>query len=139
MSALSDPHALLIPLTSDSIFKPFNALVDSGSTHCFIDTNFVTLHKLKTIGVSLIALRLFDGSSNSIITLACNLNLCFPCGTHQTVTTYVTTLDSSCSVVLGHDWLAKYNPLIDWTSSQVMFRPPVANSKPVSTREEPPC
>ena len=129
---------MLISVTTDSVSKPFNALVDSGSTHCFVDTDFVTIHKLKTRAVPPIALRLFDGSSNSIITLACDLPLYFPCGTLQTVTAYVTTLDSSCSIVLGHDWLAKYNPSINWTSSQIKFRTFAANSNPTPARAETP-
>ena len=69
--------------------------------------------------------------------LACDLPLTFPCGTLQNVTAYVTTLDSSCSVVLGHDWLARYNPSIDWTSSHITFGPP-RELKTLSTREEEP-
>ena len=39
--------SLLVPLNSDNIANhPFQDLVDSGSTHCFIDTCFSTKHKL---------------------------------------------------------------------------------------------
>ena len=36
----------------------------------------------------------------------------------------LTKLDQPCSAVLGHRWLARYNPLIDWSRGNIQFRLP---------------
>jgi Retroviral aspartyl protease len=62
-SALSASDSLTILLTSDTfIGLPFPALVDSGSTHCFLDSDFILKHKLPTRPIPTIPLRLLDGS-----------------------------------------------------------------------------
>ena len=124
-SALSSPNSLILDLSSNSIPNiRIQTLLDSGSTHCFLDTSFVSDHKLRTSDIGPIPLRLFDGSSNSEIRHSVDLVICFPTGEQHSVTFFVTPLDASCNAVLGHNWLTRYNPLIDWVLSSITFRTP---------------
>ena len=67
-SALSSTSYLIISLRSDSIPDILiKALVDSGSTHCFVESAFICKHKIPTRQISPILLRLFDGSVNATI------------------------------------------------------------------------
>ena len=47
---------------------------------------------------------------------------------------YVTPLDSSFSVVLGHNWLTRYNSSIDWVLGNISFEttPHTLKSPPMS-------
>ena len=120
ISALSDPHSLFVSLTSLLIFSQdhlykilFWALVDSRSTHCFVNSKFVNTHHLKTSATPLVALCLFDGSLNSTISKIANLPIIFSTSNCMNLDFYVTLLDYFYSLVLGYNWLAQHNPPID--------------------------
>ena len=64
-----EPDDLFLSITTVLISAfIFKALVDSGSTHCFVDSRFIATHNLITYSVPPIQLKLFDGTSNHIIT-----------------------------------------------------------------------
>jgi len=100
--------------------------------HCFLDSAFACEHSLPTTPTPPVELRLFDGTSNNIISEVVSLPVKFPSGECMTFDFYVTLLDSCCSLVLGHSWLTRYNPLIDWVSGSISFQPPSVLQSPAS-------
>src|SRR5258708_34798207 len=112
------PNSFLLSLTSTSISKhahPFIALLDSGSSHCFVDEVFAKKNKLALTKLpSTILLQLFDRSARNSISHKTNIPLTFSTGKTHWMEFYVTKLDKGYSVVLGYDWLVCHNPSINW-------------------------
>ena len=91
MVLLSSTSSLILSLHSDSIPDVLiKALVDSGSTHCFIESTFICKHLIPTRQISLIPLGLFDGSANAIISKSVELLVQFPSHNAFSVDFYVT-------------------------------------------------
>src|SRR5258707_3763776 len=119
------PNSFLLSLTSTTISEhtcPFVALLDSGSSHCFVDEVFAKKNKLVLSKLpSIILLRLFDGSARNSISHKTNIPLTFSTGeTHQTEL-YVTKLDKGYSVILSYNWLVRHNPSIDRAETKVQL------------------
>src|SRR5258708_3071629 len=135
------PNSFLLSLTSATISEhahQFIALLDSGSSHCFIDEVFAKKNKLALSKLpSIIPLRLFDGSAWNSISHKTYIPLTFSTGkTHQTEF-YITKLDKGYSVVLSYDWLVRHNPSIDWAETKVVFLGSMKASEGPSTPIKP--
>jgi len=134
-AALTNPDSLHTKISFPSVpFVSSSGLVDSGSSHCFVDPGFVAEHSFSTYEIPPVVLRLLDGSVGAMITRAAVINIRFDSKDILQVKCYVTKLDSSSAFVFGYDWLHRYNPSIDWSAGQILFfrNPPLLVPSSVS-------
>ena len=88
--------------------------MDSGSTDCFIDSRFTRTHRLSTYKIEPLPLTLIDGSREHLVKSVVYMPIELGCGYLCQIKCYVTELESTYPLVLGHDWLVQHNPVIDW-------------------------
>ena len=110
------------------------ALLDSGATNCFIDRKVA-----EECGIHLDplarAVPLFnvDGTPNSAGSVRFEAPLRLDVlGTVEVVTFAVADLGHE-KVILGHDWLIRHNPVVNWRTGEVRM------SAPAESRHRPPC
>src|SRR5260370_12952877 len=126
-SSLS-PNSYFLSLPSTSVrnpLQPFHTLLDSGSSHSFVNEGFGMKNRLKFSYLpNPIPLKMFDGSTPSNVSKKVWMPITFSTGETHHLEFFVTNLDENYSLVLGYDWLAQHNPNIDWTETKIMFREP---------------
>ena len=121
-------QSITIPVT---LYKTENgkiaettALVDSGATICCIDLHFVRRMKwpLLKLGNPILA-RNANGTGNKggMIWYQVNLNLRIN-DKNSPQRFFVMDLGNKNTIILGHPWLAKVNPIIDWMARTVKLR-----------------
>src|SRR5260370_13243025 len=128
------PLFYCILLTSALTCGPFQALLDLGSSHSFVDEIFAQHNKFTLVYLmEPILLRLFNGSSMTSVVCKTQVPITMPTGETHEVEFFVTKLDKGYLVVLGYDWLVQHNPAIDWIETKVIFRKPLVTPKKQQT------
>src|SRR6266446_6000901 len=126
-SSLS-PNSFFLSLTSTSVrnpLRPFCALLDSGSSHSFVNEVFAMNNRLKFSYLpNPIPLKMFDGSTPSNVSKKVRMPITFSTGETHHLELFVTSLDENYSLILGYDWLARHNLSIDWMETKITFREP---------------
>jgi hypothetical protein len=99
------------------------ALLDSGATHCFLDSALVSDHHLlTTLLPQPMCLRLFDGLyAPDPILYEVTIPVHFTPTKVLPVSFLVTPLDPDVSAVIRLRWLRQYNPLVDWANNRIEF------------------
>src|SRR6266481_10157148 len=84
------PDSFLLSLMSAITHRPFQALLDSGSSHSFVDEMFAHCNKL-TLAYLMepIPLQLFNGSSTSSVVSKTWMPMTMPTGENQDVEFFV--------------------------------------------------
>src|SRR5258708_14440893 len=119
------PNSFFLSLTSRAArnpLRPFRALLDSGSSHSFVNEAFALKNKWKFSYLpKAIPLRMFDGSTTSTVDRTCRIPITFSTSELHMLDLFVTKLDEEYLVVLGYDWLTQHNPSIDWVEMKITF------------------
>ena len=139
---LNGLNSLLVILSSLLFPVSINALVDSGSSDCFVDFIFVSRYCLPTWKIDPLLLTLIDRTINHLMNHIVSLPIKFPCSYSCQTEFFVTQLEGSYPILLGHNWLTQNNLLINWKEGTIAFSKAdpedwlissQPNSKPVRT------
>ncbi len=99
-----------------------SALVDSGCTSSAINQAFVKKHDIPTRATAApITVYNADGSKNSSGQITAFAELRITIGDHAERIDLAVTDLKDCDVFLGHDWLVRHNPLINWQTGKMIF------------------
>ena len=97
-----------------------DSLLDSGATGMFIDVEYVRTQKLQTHPLPrTIPVYNIDGTPNEAGSIKEEVDLICTFGNHSECATFLVTSLGSMGIILGHTWLVKHNPEIDWQTGEV--------------------
>ena len=114
-----------------------NSLLHSGTTGMFIDAGFVRAEKLRTWPLPrAILVYNIDGTPNELGSIKEEVNLICTYGDHTERATFLVTSLGSLYIILGHTWIVKHNPDVNWRTGQVKMTrcPESCGVKPIDRR-----
>jgi hypothetical protein len=106
-----------------------HTLLNSEASACFMDKDFVDCHKLPLVSKKHpIPIEVIYGRplvSGHVTHETTPLNIVIE-GYHSIIAFNIIKSPSN-PIVLGHSWLDKYNPAINWKTQRLTFRPSIAS------------
>ena len=103
----------------------------------FIDAEFLRAEKLHTRPLPCaIPVYNIDGTPNELGSIKEEVELICTYGDHTEHATFLVTSLGSLSIILGHTWLVKHNPDVNWHTGQVKMTqcPESCGVKPIDRR-----
>ena len=98
------------------------ALLDSGATGMFLDTKWVKAHSLNTRKLArAIPVYNVDGTLNQGGSISEEIDLLMVYQNHSEKATFAVCDLGDKAAIIGHTWLFRHNPEIDWQSGKVTF------------------
>ncbi|SJL08909.1 uncharacterized protein ARMOST_12283 [Armillaria ostoyae] len=111
----------LATLTNRQVFAT-KGLVDSGCTSSAINRAFVQEHRLDTVKTAIpIIVYNADGSRNKGGDITEYVEVRLTIGNHEERIDLAVTDLGAKDLYLGHDWLKRHNPVINWETGTVIF------------------
>jgi len=129
--------SLQIELSLSPIPVSVIALVDSGSSDCFVDSALVSKYHLPCQKINSLPLTLINGTINHFVNHVVSLPIRFSCSYSCQIEFFVTKLEDTYPIVLGHNWLTQHNPLVDWRKGTLEFNAPEPADWPISPWPDP--
>ncbi|THG93741.1 hypothetical protein EW145_g8291 [Phellinidium pouzarii] len=121
---MQNPNSIVIHTT---LQKPdtherleVEVLIDSGATGLFIDKEFVKQNRLKTrsLGYTIPVFNV-DGTKNVGGSIEEEVDLVVEYKEHRELATFEVCNLGKTVLILGHNWLKKHNPEIDWITGEI--------------------
>uniref|UniRef100_A0A8C5R5D1 ribonuclease H n=1 Tax=Leptobrachium leishanense TaxID=445787 RepID=A0A8C5R5D1_9ANUR len=137
MSSVQSPHLLVqLVLQWEEKSITVEAMIDSGASNCFIDTALVSKFSIPVLNKDVpVHIQVVDGSSlgagpvtKETIPLSSTLG-----PSHRELLSYDVITSPVFPIILGLPWLRRHDPIIRWSSGQLLF--PSLHCRKVCLRE----
>lgn len=114
--------SVILKTLDTSLRLAVDALLDSGATGLFLDTEFVRYHNLNTRKLPrAIPVYNVDGTLNKGGSIYEEVDLIMVFNNHTERVTFAVCDLGDKSAIIGHTWLALHNPDINWKTGEVTF------------------
>jgi len=120
----NDHIMVKIPLHGgkDSESVIINAMIDSGATEDFIDTEVCNKHGIIMIKAKYPReIYLVDGKPSAMGPVTHMTNVPIDISSHRELATIQVANLQNHAVILGMPWLREHNPTIDWNDKRITF------------------